>query len=241
MISDKTFTFVISLLAIITIWWIVSRTKPHVYVFLYGSNKNPYISNVVKGVTKVCNQENTPLSVYVFEDVSKPTCYHDAITSCPGSIIVCRLYGKDTLDTLRRVGKKAVVICSEKYSNLLLDYTDVVIKSIHTSLPEYEHDSIVVTPSADFPPIDTQGAVVSTDDNAPLANIIDQVLSFAKTYNLQCLYTFGETDVFGDRNLQKALRSTFRKVRVHEVPGEIEGKESAMLCINLIKQAFTIN
>jgi hypothetical protein len=224
-LTERSVAFTFSIVLVVVIWWLLSRGRKRVHAVLYGEQANPYIRNLVKGITRECKQAGSSLYITLFEDIdSNLDAYHAALAACDADLVICRIYNQATLDVARSHGKRCIVVSWDGRSDALVGH-DSVARVIRPPTYVFEDDALVVVPAADFPTVDTKGAVVSVASMR--GREIDTVCSLARMYDLRGLYVFGDIPGLDDENVQKALRATFGKVRVLPVTGEEQGRAAA--------------
>lgn len=223
-LTEKTIVFTFSILLVLAIWWIFYRSRQKVHVLLYGKSTNPYIKNIVKGITQECENQNMTLNMILFEDItpSNVDAYHAHIRSIEENVIVCRLYTKETLEVIRASQKKCVVLSwSNEVDEEILQADDCVLKVIKPPLYVIEDDALVVVPCTDFIQVDTRGGIVSVENME--GKEIDTIYTIARVYNLKSMYIFGTISGMDQEFVQQTLRGLFNKVKEIAIPGESEG------------------
>lgn len=205
------------------IWYLISNQKNKLHVYLFGDSQNPYVKELISGVSKQCDQAKYTLQLFLFEDIAtNKRLYHKALSECPSNTLICRVIDQDTLETLKKAGKKAIVIASETKKDLLMNYPDVVIQSFHSETPQFSVNSVIIVPSSDFPPINTDGAVIAASNISE--PILEQLLSLSHKYYLTELFIYNGIPGFADELVQAALHGVFQRIQVLPVMGSSEGK-----------------
>lgn len=222
-ITEKTFAFTLSIIAIVLIWWLLNRNKKKVQVVLFGSSKNKYIVNMLTGITNECEKHNISLSVTLVEDIgTNIKAYHDAIINSESSLLICRIYNKETLDIMDKHNKKCIAMSwNDNHLHQLYQETSIA-RVIAPQQYIFEDDAVIVVPTTDFPKIETKGGIIALDQVT--GKELEAIVTLARVYDLKSLYLFGDFPGIDDEMVQTSLRSIFRKIRMVSIPGGQEGE-----------------
>jgi hypothetical protein len=226
--QSRAVVFVLTLIVLLAGWWWMSQKyKQKLHVFVFGSEANPYISNLMTGITTESEErDGSMISVSVFDvahDADGNAKYNKAIERCEGKQLLCRMYDENTLHALRRSGKRAVVICTEDQVGMVQEFGDVVAAAVVGSPMAFDDDVLVVVPSIDFPPPKTNGAVVSLEQAD--GTEIDKLVRIARDFQLRKLYVY-ENGTATNFVSAPGLNSVFDRIYLVDVQGREEGKQA---------------
>lgn len=238
-LTEKTVVFTFSIILVLAIWWFFYRSKQKVHVLLHGKSTNPYIRNLIKGITQECEKQNLTLELTLVEDVNEETfkTYHDQITQIQDEYFICRPFNKATIDHISQLQKKCIMISwkEEVPDNSLASQS--IVRVIKPPLYIVEDDALVVVPCTDFVKVDTRGGIVSIDNLQ--GRELDTIYTIAQVYSLKSMYVFGSLSGLNQEFVQKSLRSLFTKVKEIPIPGDAEGSLAIKEFVKVSSPGYT--